>query len=260
MLTTESEFIHANFCDSSSADFARDKDGRFLVYGDSGEISIFSPGTECRKIKYRGFILMPRLSPDGTRYLNVRSDNHTKQSLRLAFVTNVETGADLFALPPAQDPITDIAWSPRGDTLATLEAGTVRVWNADSGRFLFELKPGEVRRMRYTPDGKLIYTTGQDGVLQFWEVSNGTLQCSLRDGLNKVLVAAMSPDGNLLATGGVDGKICVWNVRSLLFKLHILRMPEFWMSVLLATLFFLSVCSDRRLFKNSQRFRVFGVI
>jgi WD40 repeat protein len=63
----------------------------------------------------------------------------------------------------------------------------------------------------FTPDGSRLVTAGDDGVVRFWDTTNGEEVLTLRAHTGRVEGLALSPDGNLLATSGVDGLLRIWD-------------------------------------------------
>jgi WD40 repeat protein len=64
----------------------------------------------------------------------------------------------------------------------------------------------------YSPDGKLIATTGGFGTVLLFNTSDGSLAEVLTGHTGQVRSVAFSPDGNLLASGSWDNTIKLWRV------------------------------------------------
>lgn len=65
--------------------------------------------------------------------------------------------------------------------------------------------------MRFSPDGKLLATSTQDGV-KLYNVANKDLKVALTGHTARVRSLAFSPTGDLLASGGEDGIVIVWDL------------------------------------------------
>ncbi len=110
-----------------------------------------------------------------------------------------------------------VAWSPDRQRLASGGAdGTVRVWEARSGKLLHELKGHAfgVRTVAYAPDGASLASGGADGTVRVWEARSGKLLHELKGHAGGVRTVAYAPDGASLASGGADGTVRVWEARS----------------------------------------------
>jgi WD40 repeat protein len=73
-----------------------------------------------------------------------------------------------------------------------------------------------VNALDYSPDGTLLASAGQDGVVKVWASTEGrrsdTPLVTLSRHQGSVETVAFSPDGLGLASGGVDGLIHLWGM------------------------------------------------
>jgi dipeptidyl aminopeptidase/acylaminoacyl peptidase len=72
----------------------------------------------------------------------------------------------------------------------------------------------EISDIGFSPDGKLLFTAGEDGRVKVWTWDGTTLaaeghEFSTSGGFTKI---AVSPDGKLVAAGSTGGSLTVWNV------------------------------------------------
>ncbi len=67
---------------------------------------------------------------------------------------------------------------------------------------------------RFSPDGKLLATSGQDGIARIWDLQMGKLVQVLRGHRDAVYASEFSKDGSKLATASKDNTIRIWDVKT----------------------------------------------
>jgi WD40 repeat protein len=93
----------------------------------------------------------------------------------------------------------------------------VRVWDADTGREILTLKghTGLVRRVAFSPDGRLLASAG--GAVKVWDAATGQETLTLQGHAGGVSSVAFSPDGRWLAAGDNEGAtkgiLRLWDAR-----------------------------------------------
>jgi WD40 repeat protein len=116
-----------------------------------------------------------------------------------------------------QRTIRAIAFAPDGNTLATGDyAGTVRLWDIDSGTTRF-IRKGDhanpVMALAYSADGQVLASVDQDGVLVLRAAATGEKRHTWKFP-GSIHSLAFHPDGAYLATGNTNGTI------------YLLRLPD----------------------------------
>jgi WD40 repeat protein/serine/threonine protein kinase len=94
--------------------------------------------------------------------------------------------------------------------------GSVRLWDAESGRGLLRLaapNAGRVHAVAFVPgDARRLVTAGEDGLVRIWDVERGELIDALEGHRQPIYAAAITSDGRWLATGSADGSLRIWSL------------------------------------------------
>ncbi len=116
-------------------------------------------------------------------------------------------------------PVTAMAWSADGSTLATGKFGEIALHDA-KGKHLRTIKdlPGKVNAISFSADGKhLVAASGIAGLYgkaALAEVATGKQLRTFQAHRDTLYAAELSPQGKLLATAGYDRKIILWDANS----------------------------------------------
>lgn len=121
-----------------------------------------------------------------------------------------------------------IAFSPDGKYFAAGEAAApheqarLLVWEWATRRLCFAVPAHRerVHRVRYHPEGKLLYTSGLDGLARAWVAETGKEVFVIRKHETSgttprpLQALAVSPDGRRLLTGDIFGNVAIWESRT----------------------------------------------
>jgi WD40 repeat protein/Tfp pilus assembly protein PilF len=161
----------------------------------------------------RGRQLLDRCSPARRgwewRYVN-------RLLHRELFTQDCAAGAKVVAVN--FDPRRAVALSPDARRLAgDMPSGTVRVWDAETGREIASLSGGtpDPFAFAFSPDGKRLAAAGREGTC-VWEIETGTKVASFkaRPGEGGGWGLAISPDGRRVARAEPDGTVRVREVQT----------------------------------------------
>jgi hypothetical protein len=118
--------------------------------------------------------------------------------------------------------VTGLAFSPHGQTLAVAlhpapgsgspEANRVLLWDVPGWELRTSLPghDGGSRCVAFAPDGRVLATGGEDGLIRLWEVHSAQERVALEWHLDCVSSVAFAPDGLTLASGSFDGTVKLW--------------------------------------------------
>jgi WD40 repeat protein len=158
------------------------------------------------------------------------SVSHTSQAESAMTTMLVEQQRNgTLPLTNASAAVREVALSPDGKLLAAVDveyasfgSGTVQLWDLATDQPAGKPLPvaidlnGDVDKVAFSPDGKLLATANTNGTVGLWNTANGRPVEALRvdpDGGTPNEVA-FSPDGKLLATSDTNGTVRAWNVAS----------------------------------------------
>jgi WD40 repeat protein len=128
---------------------------------------------------------------------------------------DVATGKDQ---PPFQDfsmSLRGVAFSPKGDLLASADQATVRIWDTKSEKLVRILlgHDGRQQEVSFSPDGGALAVVG--GHVTLWDVSTGKKITTLKAADDYLDSLAFHPNGKYLATTGAalngEKRLRIWN-------------------------------------------------
>jgi WD40 repeat protein len=160
-----------------------------------------------------GYVWRFALSPDGSKLVAPTHTDYVLWCLR--------TGKVLHRWPGANQ-AGKCLFSPDGRSVVT-HLTRLQRWDVATGKPLYaDVSPlghtAAVRRLLFTPDGKRLVSTGEDGTIRTWDVAGARPLHTARLGPVPMAAWALTPDGGVLV--GVDEKLtlrrwCVTDGRAL---------------------------------------------
>ena len=125
-------------------------------------------------------------------------------------------GSQLLEFAQTAAGLQQLAFSPDGTRLASANQEGASIWDAATGKQLLTFS-GHGKGVRssgiaFSPDGKWVATSGNDGTVQVWEAETGNVVFKLTGHTGPTFGVAFSPDGKSLASSSVDRTVKVWQL------------------------------------------------
>src|SRR5579884_1441277 len=107
-----------------------------------------------------------------------------------------------------------LAVSPDGRTAALAQGDAVRFLDLATGKLVLGIgaQPGGTAAMGFTPDGKTLATSGEDGRTLLWDVATHEVRATLAGHAGPIHAQAISSDGSTLYTGSFDSNVIGWDL------------------------------------------------
>jgi len=198
-------------------------DGKLLAAGgNGGKVYVWEVGSEKepRIIEaHKDWVHSIAFAPGGKGLVSAGGHYEGKgRSARQVRLWDATTGEKLleYDVEPG-DSVAAVAFSPDGQTLASVGAGSVVLWDAATGRKTRTLQGREAAGSAYhgsgvafSPGGRLLATIGPGDVITLWDVTTGGPLFQDPEGnVTPVSCVAYSPDGSQFAA--CADAISVWD-------------------------------------------------
>jgi WD40 repeat protein len=151
-------------------------------------------------------------APDGSKLVSVSRDG----TLRM---WDLNAEKSIYRSPPSRTRLETAIFTSDGKQMVVcgghLRDGPneLKLCSAANGQAIHSFlgHEGRVNRVRLSPDGKLLVSSGNDKTIRVWEVSTGKNLASLRGHTHHVYGVSFHPDGKRIASSGRDNSVRVWD-------------------------------------------------
>ena len=111
--------------------------------------------------------------------------------------------------------IYSVAFSPDGSWIAAGTLNTVQLWDAHTGRIKQPLRNHSnwVRSLAFSPDSTLLASAADDGLLNLWKLSNGSIVQTWKENKTPVFAVSALNETSWISAGG-DGQTRIWQHNS----------------------------------------------
>ncbi|HSJ59223.1 MAG TPA: WD40 repeat domain-containing protein, partial [Anaerolineae bacterium] len=183
-------------------------DGKLIVWDSQTGETLFDYQDAVGGLKSVAF------SPDG-KLLAIGSTGEPENPIGTATILEVASGDILSTMPGHAGWVWDLAFSPDGQRLATVDyRGVGRVWDVHTGETLVMLTgPPSGFSVAFCSTGDRLATGSGDGTITLWDAATGLPLLSLSGHEAPVGALACSPGGDYVATAGFDGTTRVFVVQ-----------------------------------------------
>ncbi|NQT14137.1 MAG: protein kinase [Planctomycetes bacterium] len=207
-LSREEETMQFKHSGSAARRVAFSPDGQSIASGHGdGNVRIWNVATgECQRTISGGHeqaIEQVAYSPDGKLLASGGYDSRI-------CVWDPQDGRSLSHFRGHPFAVRDLAFSPDSQSLASVGGSSIKIWHMQTGDpDVLAGHTGAVRHVRFLKDQRRLISGGLDGVVQVWNLADGSPGETIVEGKEPIHAFALSRDEKRLAFSGLDTSVHV---------------------------------------------------
>ncbi len=132
------------------------------------------------------------------------------------WIWDASTGKKVLKFQSSTNSIWSLSFDPTSESLAVADGdGKIHIHNATNGKLVLTMlgrHNAGPKGVIYTPNGKQLISSAQDGKAKLWDAVTGDELYTLHGHSKAIDSMALHPSGAWLATGDRDGTIRLWNL------------------------------------------------
>ncbi|KIJ12547.1 hypothetical protein PAXINDRAFT_101160 [Paxillus involutus ATCC 200175] len=105
----------------------------------------------------------------------------------------------------------EVGFSPSGKEIASCDGGAIHIWNSHSGELLRPINVAAVS-CAWTPDGQQLIAGFEDGSVERFDSSSGSLLADWKAHIDLVSSIAVSRNGTFIASASRDRTVRLWDI------------------------------------------------
>ncbi|KAL8725458.1 MAG: hypothetical protein Q9166_007352 [cf. Caloplaca sp. 2 TL-2023] len=192
-------------------------DGKGVVSGSPRSVFLWDLATQARTLigKTGQYLEHVEISPDGKQIAT--SSNEHNYLIHIWELCH-EAVEDM---PKSSFGGYRLLFSPDGEQIAATSLGSVdiRLYNTTNEQSVSTLRISEanvrgIDNLKFSPNGKLLAASYDDGTILLWDSRTGRKEKCLRSGGGSISNLAFSSDGTQLASGNMYGELQIWDPRT----------------------------------------------
>lgn len=199
-------------CELAICGLAFSPDGLFIAAGFGNEVKVWESETGVQRSVMRGHkepVTAVAFLPQG----RLASGSCDTTIQLWDFEGSVRNDTNALSDSTSSWPIRHITMSPDGKYLASTSGKNIHLRDGTTGMPMEsnELLQDRVTSISFSPDGKRLVSSSEDGLVRVWDVVEGSLYRNFEGHSQPVTFATFSPDGNSIASVSYDNTVRIWS-------------------------------------------------